>query len=264
MYATGFARAQGTLAPLGFTFSPGGLLFPYHVGVAYELQRASLLTPTTPVGGSSAGSIVAAAIACGVDEDAVSAALTRLVADVRGGARLNQALRAQLDWLLPAHAADLAQAHQLAIAYYSVLPRPQACVATEWASKADLADTIAASCNWPLYFSRWPLVWCRDTLAVDGVFAVPRERFGCPPIDAVRTVAVTCLPQVQLPAFGPADLIQPGSADFPLPMAAADWFALALSPGSDLELALMRDLGREQCTHVRGPRHNSEVCSHKA
>ena len=81
---------------LGFTFTPGGLLFPYYVGVAYFLKEAGLITPTTPLGGSSAGSIVAAALACGVGQETVLEGLAALVDDVRGGERLNPALRKQV------------------------------------------------------------------------------------------------------------------------------------------------------------------------
>lgn len=40
---------------LGFSFTPGGLLFPYHLGVAKSLQRQKFLAAGTPLAGSSAG-----------------------------------------------------------------------------------------------------------------------------------------------------------------------------------------------------------------
>ena len=42
-------------SPLGIAFTPAGLLFPYYVGVGYELRELGVLTPSTPLGGSSAG-----------------------------------------------------------------------------------------------------------------------------------------------------------------------------------------------------------------
>ena len=36
---------------VGVAFSPGGLLFPYHVGVGYALQRAGVITDETPLAG---------------------------------------------------------------------------------------------------------------------------------------------------------------------------------------------------------------------
>lgn len=127
---------------LGFTFTPGGLLFPYYVGIAYSLKEAGLVSPTTPVGGSSAGSIVAAALACGVEEETVLSGLAALVEDVRSGTRLNPALRKQLDVLMPEDAARLAMEHNLAVGYLRVSPWPKACIVTEWESKADLIDTV--------------------------------------------------------------------------------------------------------------------------
>lgn len=47
------------LAELGFSFSPAGLLLPYHLGVASLLRDRRVITPATPLGGSSAGALVA-------------------------------------------------------------------------------------------------------------------------------------------------------------------------------------------------------------
>ena len=40
---------------LGFSFTPGGLLFPYHLGVAKCLELQGFLAADTPLAGSSAG-----------------------------------------------------------------------------------------------------------------------------------------------------------------------------------------------------------------
>lgn len=40
---------------LGFSFTPGGLLFPFHLGVAKCLEREGFLARDTPLAGSSAG-----------------------------------------------------------------------------------------------------------------------------------------------------------------------------------------------------------------
>ena len=53
---------------IGFSFSPGGLLLPYHMGVADCLIKEKYLNQfESVVGGSSAGSIAAMAIGCGLD-----------------------------------------------------------------------------------------------------------------------------------------------------------------------------------------------------
>ena len=239
--------AAPSRSPPAFAFSPGGLLFPYHVGVAYELVSLHQITHSTPLGGSSAGAIVAAAVACGVGEDEVREGLAELLADVRSGVRLNPALRRQLDRLLPEDCVQRATAHGLTICYTQIFPWPKRHVVTEWSSKQDLIDCIAASCNWPFFFSRWPLVWCRGGLAIDGFFAVPRERFGCPPLPGdFWTIAITALPRVKLPAFRGLSLIQPGCRDgTTLPFSDATWFQYAMKPADDGTVERMIEIGKE-------------------
>lgn len=234
--------------PVGFSFSPGGLLFPYSLGAAYALRDAGLLTPATPVGGSSAGAIVATALACEISEEAMQMGLARLVADVRGGDRLIIALRRQLELILPEDSPSLA-AGRLTVCYRSVLPWPSAHLVTEWSSKGDLIDTVCASCNWPLFFSKWPLVWCRRSLAIDGYFALPRSRFGCPELRAERTVGVCCIPRMGDKValdFSSENLIQPSAHPCTqLPVDNSLWFGWALKPAADDELKKMGELGRE-------------------
>ena len=107
-----------------------------------------MIRPDTPVGGSSAGSIVAAALACGVAEAEVVRALELLVVDVRGGMQLNTALRIQLDSLLDDSSVEAAQEHGLRLCYLQVLPWPKGHVVSKWADKEDLIGCICASCNW--------------------------------------------------------------------------------------------------------------------
>jgi len=147
-----------------------------------------------------------------------------------------QALRRQLHELLPDDCADTAGGC-LTLCYQQVLPWPRACIVNEWSSKADLIDTVCASCNWPFFFSRWPLVKVRGSLALDGFFALPRGRFGCPDLPARRNVAVCALPSISLD-FAPGDTIQPIAASdpmqppsetsrFELPVGTAQWFSWA-------------------------------------
>lgn len=238
------ASSAGT-ASLGFAFSPAGLLFPYYVGIGFQLKELGLIKQSSPVGGSSAGSIVAAALACGVPERDVLAALQELLVEVRAGVGLNPALRKQLDLLLTEDSVQRAQEHGLVMCYVEVLPLPRRRIVTEWSSKQDLIDCICASCNWPLFFSRWPLVWCRGALCADGFFAVSRSRFGCPPLPAERVVAITALPKVELAAFTEDDIIQPGRGNGrELPMDSAEWFKYAMAPASDTTVDEMVALGR--------------------
>eukprot|EP00747_Dinoflagellata_sp_TGD_P026655 gnl/TRDRNA2_/TRDRNA2_132092_c0_seq4.p1 gnl/TRDRNA2_/TRDRNA2_132092_c0~~gnl/TRDRNA2_/TRDRNA2_132092_c0_seq4.p1 ORF type:complete len:308 (-),score=37.30 gnl/TRDRNA2_/TRDRNA2_132092_c0_seq4:485-1408(-) len=63
----------------------GGLLLPYYVGVAYELQDLGLLTSSKSVGGTSTGAIAAGMIAYGVPEEVSRASMKRFVDQVRNG-----------------------------------------------------------------------------------------------------------------------------------------------------------------------------------
>lgn len=54
----GLARAPpppSLTSKLGFSFTPGGLLFPYHLGVAKSLELEGFLASDSPLAGSSAG-----------------------------------------------------------------------------------------------------------------------------------------------------------------------------------------------------------------
>jgi hypothetical protein len=70
---------------LGFSFSPGGLLLPYHLGVMSTLVDSGHVTARTPLAGSSAGAIAVAAFAAGVPIEAtfeVREAVKRLAIDL--------------------------------------------------------------------------------------------------------------------------------------------------------------------------------------
>jgi predicted acylesterase/phospholipase RssA len=91
--------------PYAFSFSAGGLLFPYHWGVATELARQGALDrAATPLAGASAGSIIVACLRSGLSDERVTDACLSLAADCRSGGtrtRLGPVLEAMLQELLP-------------------------------------------------------------------------------------------------------------------------------------------------------------------
>jgi predicted acylesterase/phospholipase RssA len=247
-----FNRNTSTPHKYAFAFAPGGLLFPYYLGAAYQLQALGLLKDKTPIGGTSAGSIVATAIAFGKTEAEVRASMQEFMTDVRNGDELKVAFRRQLELLVPEDAPERAKNHGLAIGYYEVYPNRRPHIVTSWESKEDFIQTVLASCNFPFYFSRSPLVRCRDTWAIDGMFSVESPRFGCPHLPGERTVAVVApfVGNVNMSGFDASDVIQPGKdgMEFPDDVDAGKWMQWSLTPASDEGLERMIELGK---AHVR-------------
>ena len=243
------------------------MLFPYHAQIAYELKERRLLTPATRYAGSSAGAIVAAALACDLPQARVDDALANLFRSFASGTELRFALRDELRAVLPEDAPERARG-RLTVAYARLWPPwSTSCLVSEWESKEDMVDTICASCNWPGFFSRWPLVWCRGALALDGYFAVKRERFGCPPVELSAkeeegggggiTLHVVALPGVPTRVEGERDAVlqprlptTPGGGEeglaYALPYQRSDWFGWALGRGMDTDvLRAIGDLGSD-------------------
>jgi hypothetical protein len=232
-------------APISVAFSPAGLLFPYYVGAGYELRRLGVIAPSTPLGGGSAGAIIATLLACDVPEEEVVEGLSSLLEEVRSGVRLNVALRNVLRSRLDDRSHRVAEEHGLKIGYFEVLPRPGRRLVTSWESREDLIQCVGASCNWPLFYSRWPFVVCRRSWALDGWFAVGASRFGCPPLESEREIGVCALPKVKLSAFAAEDTIQPDGAGVGLPVPLSSWFSMTTNPPPAEMVEEIVNAGRE-------------------
>jgi hypothetical protein len=212
----------------GFSFSPGGLLLPYHVGALEALVHNDQITPQTPLAGSSAGSIAVAAHACGVDGPQVLATTAKIAqaCAAQGGARgrLLGPLRAALNEIIQEEEYQrfVDRPGAVAVAYQEVLPFFRSRHQAVFEDRDDLVNAICHSSSFPFFTSNWPCVL--DTsqriprLVVDGFFAVPRERFGCPDFELVpgatqvdRTVMISVFPRdkIQMNACAPQDCISP-------------------------------------------------------
>lgn len=223
-----------SLAPpssTGFSFSPGGLLLPYHVGALEALVHHQQVTPETPLAGSSAGSIAVAAHACGLDGSQVLQVTATIAEEcaAQGGARgrLLGHLRSALNQLIqPEQYQRLVdRPGTVAVAYQEVLPFFRSCHQSVFDDREDLVNAICHSSSFPFFTTPWPCVL--DTsrriprLVVDGFFAVPRERCGCPDFDLVqaggassnvdRTVMISVFPRdkIGMQACAPQDCISP-------------------------------------------------------
>jgi hypothetical protein len=98
---------------LGISFSPAGLLTPYHLGASYELKKIGLLTSSTSVTGASGGALAAVTSALNIDHIDGLAACEYIAERCRAeGTRytLKVALVKVLEDLLPLESAQILSA----------------------------------------------------------------------------------------------------------------------------------------------------------
>uniref|UniRef100_A0A7S2KLG9 PNPLA domain-containing protein n=1 Tax=Leptocylindrus danicus TaxID=163516 RepID=A0A7S2KLG9_9STRA len=231
---------------IGFSFSPGGLLFPYHLGVIKSLTNTNHLTEENPIAGSSAGAIAVASHAANVTPEQALEGCIRIsdACEEMGGARgrLLPLLEQELNALLPqdAHRVVNERSGLTGLAYKEVFPVQKNVLATRFDSREQLIEDVCNSSMFPFFSSPWPCVirkgkksnlnskindrdddnavWnALPRVVVDGYFTVPRERFGCPDLEELgvcdRTVTISVLPHdaIGLTASdgGPRDRISP-------------------------------------------------------
>ena len=212
---------------IGFSLSPGGLFLPYHMGVLDSLEYNRVLTPESPLAGASAGGIAVAAHGCGIAGPKVLEATIAISEDCasKGGAmgRILPLLRNQLDQLVQESEFEqfANRPSPVAIAYREVFPNNRHHHTTQFQDRHELINTVCHSSMFPFFTSPWPVAVDTTTrtlprLVVDGFFAVPATRFGCPDFDLAgvpvdRTVLVTPFPHqsIGLNRESPQDCISP-------------------------------------------------------
>lgn len=196
---------------LGFSLSPGGLLLPYHLGALSSLSQNGILTPSTPIAGSSAGAIAVASQACGISPLAGLEATIRLSekCEELGGARgrLLPLLEAELDDMLPMDAHEIVNRREglAGLAYRQIFPTQRNVLKTQFGSRDELIEDVCNSSVFPFFTTNLPFVvrttspdskhseseedgeetsektqFALPRVLVDGYFTVPRDRFGCP------------------------------------------------------------------------------------
>jgi len=107
------------LGHVGLSFSPAGLLTPFHMGVRAQLERADLPgalsacdRSRTPFSGASGGAIAAASAALGMDPREALRACVQVSDTFEAGATLRGALDPVLEELIPQDAVPMLQARQ--------------------------------------------------------------------------------------------------------------------------------------------------------
>ncbi|KFG28440.1 phospholipase, patatin family protein, partial [Toxoplasma gondii p89] len=182
-------------SPLGFSFSPAGLLGPYHLGVLSLLCEANVINQYTPVAGASAGGLAAAAVGLNLSAATVMSSVEHVCRDLidRGTAhRLGKRLRKELNKLIPEDCAEIIAKRpgRVTVTYTHVFPYMQGEFVSSFLGKSDMIDCLIASCNIPFYLTKWPTVTCRGRQCVDGFFATKHKAFGCPDSGALRDIKV--------------------------------------------------------------------------
>jgi hypothetical protein len=125
---------------VGVSFSPAGLLTPFHIGVSNELQRLGVVGPDTVLAGASGGSLAATTTALGISSESALDACCYIASRCRDeGTRLTLrlALDVILDRVLPAEAATMLNTRIAScfVAYTEILPKVQPHFVNEFTSK---------------------------------------------------------------------------------------------------------------------------------
>ena len=247
----------------GFSLSPGGLLLPYHIGALASLQYDGLLDNSSPLAGSSAGAIAVAAHSCAISPERALEA----VIDVSdkcgelGGARgrllpfVASLMGELIDDTNFQHFTE--REGPTGICYRQLFPQNIPKLRTTFEGKDDLIQAVANSSMFPFFSTNWPCAL--DTsgnfprLVVDGFFAVPRERFGCPDfemagVEVDRTISISVFPheKIRLTAFDPDDQISP-SEDVDLERL----FRIATQSTSREDLTWAYELGWQDAENFR-------------
>eukprot|EP00601_Ochromonadales_sp_CCMP2298_P002405 CAMPEP_0173189718 /NCGR_PEP_ID=MMETSP1141-20130122/11953_1 /TAXON_ID=483371 /ORGANISM="non described non described, Strain CCMP2298" /LENGTH=324 /DNA_ID=CAMNT_0014113763 /DNA_START=126 /DNA_END=1097 /DNA_ORIENTATION=+ len=192
------SRISRPMPRLGVSFSPAGLLTPFHIGAAEQLKEYKLLSNCTALAGSSGGALAAATSGLGISaEDAIYCSLyvAQRCRDEGPRLTLRTALDKVLEDVLPPDAHEILnnRASNCYIAYTEITPSLQPQFVYRFKDKADLISVLRASCNIPFYFNGNSLaVGVRGTKGVDGFFTMSPNRFGCPDTGATeREILVT-------------------------------------------------------------------------
>jgi hypothetical protein len=184
----------------GMSFSPAGLLTAYHIGVLHCFHQNALISSSTHFAGSSGGALAAISSVAYTNQYNSFELLKccEYIADecqrlgTRGTLRI--ALDQALDLIIPENIIDKLANRQgsVSIAYRQVLPTWSSEIVSQFDSRDDLLNVLRASCNIPLYFNgNSPFIYLRSGCGIDGFFAVPRYRFGCPIINTSYEILVT-------------------------------------------------------------------------
>ncbi|EFJ51786.1 hypothetical protein VOLCADRAFT_103286 [Volvox carteri f. nagariensis] len=212
------------------------------------------LSPTrpTPLAGSSAGSLIAVSLACGLTPTRILDSFLDSVHDCRTNGsyrRLEEVLLRQLQASLPADAAERC-AGVATVSVTHLFPRPRTRRVSSFASREDLIRALMASCHIPTYFNGDVTTTFRGKRTVDGGVT---ELLPTPVASHAFLLKVCCFPRQQvarLPIFNRAralhqlDLGISPDAFGPWPYNFRYMLAAALHPRSYRFIRVLLEAGR--------------------
>ncbi|GLC46328.1 hypothetical protein PLESTB_000999500 [Pleodorina starrii] len=236
--AAASAASSGASAPriatdYGFGFSAGGLLFPYFLGVAVQLQAMNVLRPETPVAGASAGSIVAVCTKSGLGEQELLEAFWDLAQDCRRSGtrtRLKSVLQRVLEAALPDDIHERCEGRAF-LAVTSLWPQFEPRLVSSFSSREDLINTLLVSSHIPYWFDGSLFTTYRDGLFFDGGIT----NF-IPTTPTERCHRVCCFASQQLRSFKNIDLSPDTYEAWPYDMRTMLSWAFEPAPEETLQL----------------------------
>ncbi|KAG2429647.1 hypothetical protein HXX76_010875 [Chlamydomonas incerta] len=206
----------------------------------------------TPVAGSSAGSLVAASLACGLNPAQMLSTFLDSVRDCRTGGsfrRLDQVLLRQLEASLPPNAHELCT-DLVTVGLTRLLPWPHIKRVSRFSSRRDLIAALLASCHIPRYFNGELSTSYRGKTSVDGGVTSLMPKSAA---EHDFLLKVCCFPRrhvVRLPVFNRRkalrnlDLGISPDAFGPWPHRLTVMLEHALHPSDDDFLVLLLQAGR--------------------
>jgi hypothetical protein len=178
-----------------------------------SLSFHGYLSRVNPIAGSSAGAIAVVSHGSNINP------IHSVEATVRIGEKYNQLGRTrgnllsllsnELNELLPLNVHEVLNNREglVGVAYKEIFPVNRNVLETKYSDKEHVIDAVCNSSMFPFFSNGpWPCRVVRKntktneglmipTIAVDGFFTVPRQRFGCPDFNTLneRTVVSRCV-----------------------------------------------------------------------
>jgi len=172
----------------GFSFSPGGLLFAYHLGVITSLQHHGRVTDPVHLAGASAGAIAVASHAAGTPPARALEAAFRVCEECesqfngRAVGNLLPLLKVEMDRTLGPDAHTIINEREgvVALAHRELFPVNRPVLTTSFQTRDELIEAVCDSSMFPFFSTPFPArlrykVGERiPRVIVDGFFSVPR------------------------------------------------------------------------------------------